>query len=118
MVVLSAPGMTPDTIRISELQNCRRNPRWPRRRSDALFLALLEISQIRRCLPLLGGHQIPVSAQHVGFVADAHELLTLGADIFDPDPLRSRIATVGLHHGPGTRQRLVRHRDVVMDDAW
>src|SRR5260370_25669539 len=80
------------------------------------LLGLLEISQIRRRLVLLGGHQIAVRAQHIALVADVDELLTLGAYILDPDRPRICVAAVGLVHRPRTPQSTIDHCDVVMQE--
>src|SRR5439155_12821789 len=54
-----------------------------------------KISQVRRRLAFAGRHQQTVAAQHVVLVADAHELLALGTDVFDPDWSRVRVAAIG-----------------------
>src|SRR5262245_58084616 len=75
------------------------------------FSRLLEISQIRRRLVLLGGHQVAIRAHHVDLFADADMLVALGTNGLDPD--RSAHAMVALDDGPGTGQRMVDGRDFV-----
>src|SRR5258708_37012665 len=52
------------------------------------FLRLLEISQIRRRLVLLGGHQEAIRAQHVALLADDEMRVVLGTRHLDPVGLR------------------------------
>src|SRR5215468_1832547 len=50
----------------------------------ARCVLLLEVAQIRRLLPFLGGHQVTVRAQHVVVVLDADMGIVLRADLLDP----------------------------------
>src|SRR5262245_19589830 len=72
----------------------------------------LEITQVRRLLPLLRRHQQPVGAEHVVLVADLHMRIIDRAIAFGKD--RVALATVCLQHGPGPRQRIVDGRDLVV----
>src|SRR6202521_3902777 len=75
----------------------------------------LEISQVRRRLVLLRRHEQPVRAQHIVLVADHHMIVVL-AILFGPERPRIRHAPIVLHHGPGSRQRMVDDRDLVVRD--
>src|SRR5438067_10896746 len=75
---------------------------------------LLEIPQVRRLLAFPGRHQQTIAAEHVALGADQDVLVVLGAIDLAPERMRGCFATVGLHHGPGARQRVVLHRHLVM----
>src|ERR1017187_6481815 len=46
---------------------------------------VFEISQIRRWLILAGRHQLPITAQEIGVLAEHHVIVVLGAEELGPD---------------------------------
>src|SRR5262249_57436445 len=83
--------------------------RSPRRRARAasrrlLLLRLVEISQIRRGLILLRGHQVSFRAQEVILRADDHMVVVLSTNRLAPDRMFFCVAKVLLGDGPRTRQ--------------
>ena len=72
------------------------------------LLGLFEISQIRRCLILLGGHQKAIRAEEIVFLADDDLAVALGASIFAPIWTRIRVAPKSLVHAPRLRQGMVK----------
>src|SRR5262249_11293061 len=83
----------------------------------ALLLDLLEISQIRWRLVLLGGHQVAVAAEEVAFLADFDVTIALRPNFLDPLRLLDRYTRIFLCHYPRPRQRVVDRRDFVVEDA-
>src|SRR5262245_6802083 len=77
---------------------------------------LLEISQIRRRLAFLGGHQQAVSAQEIIFVTDHDLAVAFVANVFAPAWTRFRVAPESLVHAPRPCQCVVEHGDLVMKD--
>src|SRR5260370_8222962 len=73
------------------------------------LLRLLEISQIRRRLILLGRHQESFRAQEVIFLADDDLGVALGARGSAPVRISLRAAPKCLVDAPGPRQGLVAH---------
>jgi hypothetical protein len=67
-------------------------------------LRVLEISQIRRRLVLLGRHQEAIGAQEIVFFANHDLRVVLGAIRFGPVRTRIRVAPVSFVHRPGPRQ--------------
>ncbi len=110
----------------------RASPRWSRprsrrprtssslrsarpRASRALYSSIsLEIAQVRRRLILAGRHQEAVGAKEILLLADLHLVLVLAADGLEPG--RFPLPVVGPRHRPGTRKRIIDHRDVVAQD--
>src|SRR5258707_10133780 len=76
----------------------------------------IEITQVRRRLALAARHQEAVGAQVVDFAADPDQRGSLDAIGLDPVEMRLRLAQVSLVDGPRPRQRIVDHRDLVMQD--
>src|SRR3977135_1900856 len=76
---------------------------------------LFEIRQIGPRLVFLGGHQLTVGAEIVGFIADADMRIVLGADVGGPD--RKRIGSAGgvLGLGVWPRHGMIDHGDLVME---
>jgi hypothetical protein len=71
-----------------------------------------------RQLSLPGGHQETVGAQEIVLVADDDVGIVFSADVFaPPDWLLGRDPTIGLHHGPGARERVVDRGDVVVEEV-
>src|SRR5262249_21126432 len=68
------------------------------------LLTLIEISQIRRGLPLLGWHQVAVRAEKIVLFPDGEVVIVLGAIIFDP--IWIMLAPEFLGDGPWARQRV------------
>jgi hypothetical protein len=75
---------------------------WPD--CHASPLRVLEISQIRRRLVLLGRHQEAIGAQEIVFFANHDLRVVLGAIRFGPVRTRIRVAPVSFVHRPGPRQ--------------
>src|SRR5262245_28646967 len=81
--------------------------RSPRRRGRAasrrlLLLRLVEISQIRRRLILLRGHQVAIGAQEIILLADDHMMVVLGTNRLAPDRVFFCIAKVLVGDGART----------------
>ena len=110
LIVVAAPA-----IRSSAKKPCRNSAARAIRAIDVV--PLLEISQVRSLLALLGGHQIAVPAHHVIFLADDDVIVGLGTVFFVPVRVRLCAAPVVFHYRPGPRQRVVDHRDLVMGDV-
>src|SRR5215469_6529419 len=87
----------------------------PRNGSRGSLPRRLEISKIGRRLILLGRHQQAASAQIVGLLADPDVALPIGADVFGPSGPRIEGAAVALGHAPGSRQGMVYHRDLIVE---
>src|SRR5262245_20584845 len=68
-----------------------------------------KIFQVRRPLSLLGGHQQPVTADHVVLLADLHMIVALAAYCFNPQGLAIGLPAIGLAHQPWSRQGIVDH---------
>jgi hypothetical protein len=86
-------------------------------RGFALLLRLFEISQIRRRLVLLGGHQVAVSAEEIALLADFDITVALGTDFLDPFRPFDRHTSICLGDRPWTRQRVVDRGDLVVEDV-
>src|SRR5215467_5643351 len=86
-------------------------------RAAILLAWLIEIARVGWTLAFPGRHQVAVSAQVVGLVADAHEGIVLAAGLRDPGRTRIGLASRLLDRGPWPRQRVVEDRDLVVDDA-
>src|SRR5215470_5878538 len=86
-------------------------------RAAKLFLRVLHVKvpQVRWSLALLGGHEEPVGAAHVGFIAELDVVVVLGADRFDPDRIAD--AVVVLRNRPRPRQRVVDRGDLVAQNV-
>src|SRR5690348_2142965 len=80
-------------------------------------LLLLEISQIGRRLVLLRRHQEPIGAEKIVLLADDDLVVALGAIAFGPGRVRLLAAAEGLVDAPGPRQRMIEHRDLVMQNV-
>src|ERR1019366_7309730 len=98
----------------------RRPPRLPRQipepcgapdriapATSRSFPRLIEISQIRRGLIFLGGHQVPFRAQEIVVLPDAGMLIVFRTDDLAPHGMPAQLAAVVLGHGPGPRQSMV-----------
>src|SRR5438105_14606636 len=81
--------------------------------SGVLFAGSRKISQIWRMLPLLGGHQTSITADHVVLVANLDMIVALAANFFDPHGLRIWLPAIGLENRPRPRQCIVDHGDLV-----
>ena len=77
---------------------------------------LFEVSQIWRCLILARRHKMPVAADHIVLVADEHVMVVLGTDLFEPNRLAARVATVTARNRPGSCQRVIDDGDFVVQD--
>jgi hypothetical protein len=77
-------------------------------------LRLLEISQVGRRLVLPGGHQKAVCTQEIIILADDDVIVVLGTIVFHEDIIA--VATVVFGHHPRPRQRVVDHRELVVQD--
>src|SRR5262249_41109908 len=77
----------------------------------------LEISQIRRPLILLGGHQQAIGADHVILVADADMQVVFRADHLFPHWPRIGVTPVLLLCGPRLGEGVVDDRDLVIEDV-
>src|SRR5262249_12558727 len=99
---------------IREAWSCQR------RNADApfSFRRVGEISQGRRCLPLVGWHPKSVAAGVVDVVPNSDMGIVLHADRLGP-PDRSLIgcAAVGFCNSPWARQRVVDDGDLVVNDV-
>ena len=71
---------------------------------------------IRRLLSFLGGHQMAIGADHVIFARDIDVVVAFGTDILTPKRPRIGFAVIVLDDLPGTRERVVGHRDLVNED--
>src|SRR5262245_30520237 len=80
-------------------------------RAPSLLSRLIEISQVRRDLALLGRHQIAVRAEIVGLLPDQDMRIVLGAIVVEPE--RALVTTILLGHRPRPGQRIVDRGDVV-----
>src|SRR5262247_3528190 len=80
-----------------------------------LLPRLLEISQVRRRLVFLGGHQVAVRAEEIVLVPDRDVMVVLGTVVLVPD--RIVVATIFLGDGPGAGQRIVDRRDLVQQQV-
>ena len=78
---------------------------------------LLEISQVRRRLVFLGGHEQAVAAQEKALVVDFDVAVALGTNLLDPFRLLDRHAGIGLGDRPRPGQRVVDGRDLVVEDV-
>src|SRR5258707_911002 len=81
----------------------------------ATSLAIRKIFQIRRRLPLSGGRQVAGVADQVGLSAARDLTIVLRAD--ELVPLGGAITPIAPLHGPGTRQRMVDRRDLVVQET-
>src|SRR5450432_67554 len=77
----------------------------------------IEISQIWRWLVLAGRRQLSVGAQHVVLLADLYMVVGFGADDLAPRGLALGLATVALGDDPRAGERVVGHRDLVVEDV-
>src|SRR5579862_2907042 len=75
-----------------------------------------EISQVRRRLILVRGHERAVTAPKIGFLADHDHALGV-ATVLWPVRMLVRRAAVGLEHGPGTGEGVVDQRDFVVQES-
>src|SRR5262249_40168798 len=77
----------PDTLDSSFVRVFTRSPRrrGPAASRQSLLLRLVEISQIRRRLILLRGHQVAIGAQEIILLADDHMMVVLGTNRLAPD---------------------------------
>src|ERR1700722_16309456 len=89
-----------------------------RRRATCSLLRLREVFWIRRQLPLLGGHQISVSAHQIVFLADGDIGGPFQAGLAGPVRIFLGAAPVGLVDGPRPCQRVIEYGDHVMENAW
>ena len=81
-------------------------------------MRLIEISKIRRPLPLLCRHDQAVGAEKIGLSLDPDMIVVLHAVVLDPPRTRVGAATIVLGHRPGTLQGMVEDSDFVADDVW
>ena len=81
-----------------------------------LLLRRLEITQIGRCLILLGRHQEPIPALEIVFLADDDLGVVLGIIKLGPFRTQIRIVHVSFVHSPRLRQSMVDRCDFVMKD--
>src|SRR5258707_723909 len=81
-------------------------------------LHFLEISRIRRCLVLLGGHQEPIPAQEIRVRSDDHVVVALGAGNTAPVRMGIGIAPIRLVDAPRPRQRMIEYGDFLMKEVW
>src|SRR5580704_18310036 len=86
-------------------------------RGETSFLRLRKVFLAGRWLPFLGWHQIAVAAHEIIFLADSDIGRSLQAGL--PAPVRILLVAmpVGLVDGPGPRQRVIEHRDHVMENV-
>jgi hypothetical protein len=75
---------------------------------------LLEISQIRRSLVLLDGHQEPIPAQEIRVGPDDQIVVALGAGNTAPVRIGIGIAPIRLVDAPRPRQRIVEYGDFLV----
>src|SRR5262245_13029495 len=75
---------------------------------------LIEVSQVRRLLVLLGWHQVAIRAQHVVFLSNADMRICLHTTGLDPDWIA--VPTIILDHRPRTGQRTVDGSNFVMQN--
>src|SRR5258708_20632588 len=73
----------------------------------------IKILQVRRALALLGRHQKPVGAAHIGVLAELDVVVVLGADRLDPDGITD--AVVVFRDRPRPRQGIVDGGDFVVE---
>src|SRR4029077_3792567 len=83
--------------------------------TSSLLARLIEVPQIWRRLVLPGGHQPTVGAEEIAVVADARHRVVPCAGFRVPEGARLGIARGLLGDRPGPRQRIVEHRDLVVD---
>src|SRR6516225_1281676 len=83
----------------------------------SLPLRLLEVTQVGRWLVLAGRHEKSVCAEIVIVAADADMRIVLGAGELQPHRLLRLGTGVVTHDRPRPRQRMVGHRDLVMQDV-
>src|SRR4029453_7234503 len=99
-------------------KNCRRGsfmafPPWP-----SSLPRQVEIAQIRWRLILLGRHQEAVGTEEIVLLADDDMNVVFGADVLaPPDRSLGGDAAIVLDDGPGTRQCIVEHRDLVVQNV-
>src|SRR5438309_864977 len=77
---------------------------------------LVEIFEIRSRLAFPDRHQQTIRAQNIILIPDANVMVVLSANVFGPDWLRSRSATVTSLDSPGTRQGMVDRCDLIVKD--
>src|SRR5215467_14502706 len=80
-------------------------------------LRLPEISQIRRSLVLLGGHQEPIPTQEIRVRSDDHIVVALGTRNSSPVRIVIGIAPIRLIDAPRLRQRVVEYGDFLMKEV-
>jgi hypothetical protein len=73
------------------------------------------VHQIRRRLILSCRHQEAIDTQEIILLADDDLVIALGAIVFDPARARIWIALEHLVDAPRPRERVVDHRDLVME---
>src|SRR6266581_5066112 len=76
-----------------------------------------EVLQVRRRLVLTGRHQLAVGAEEVVLVLDLDPRVLLCAHRRTPEWPRVRRALRLLGDRPGSRQRIVEDRDLVIEDV-
>jgi len=80
-----------------------------------VLLRCLEIARVGRRLVPAGRHQVAVGAQEIEVLADDDVIVVFAALEFVPEDVA--LAVEGLHHHPGSGQRIVDRRDLVTQDV-
>src|SRR5262249_28946304 len=91
--------------------------RWSDQSTPSSLLRLFEKSQVRRLLALLGGHQQTLGAEEIVFLANEDLRIVLDANRFRPLRQWIAIANVSLVDSPRPRQRVVDHREFVVQEV-
>src|SRR5262245_17477612 len=66
--------------------------------ANSSLLARVEVPHVRRCLILLGGHQVTISAEEINFSADLDMIVIFRTDDLTPHRLSGWNTTVALGH--------------------
>src|SRR5260370_27200494 len=105
-------GSVPAKVRSFPIPSLARSRRLSLRR-----LRFPEISQIRRSLVLLGGHQEPISTQEIRVRSDDHIIVALGAGNTAPVRIGIGIAPIRLVDAPRPRQRMDEYADFLVKEG-